>query len=602
MSFLQGNTYLKPVQVFDDSGNIISANRVVKGEFVFGDLYKYYGEDGEVTWSAETSAFIVPFTEEDTFGLNKGIIDCQVRLVLDDGSVSGSKLEKRNVYETKSKTRLTDGGAGEQTGEILTIKLLESVVIDYNDLINRPSINGVVLEGNKTTEDLGLVSEESDPTVPQYVKAITQENIRDWSNKANKSDIPAKVSQLQNDARYLKSVPDEYVTEAELSSAVKDKASVGYVDKKVADLVNGAPETLDTLGEVASALQNNKSVVDALNSAIGNKANKSELKDYALKSELPTKTSQLINDSKFITLEDVPEQEVDLDNYYTKEEVDAKFGGAGENLLKVSPVITEEKVFESGQGGEVLIELKDVDNNYYCPEIEIGKKYMTEYKVNGIKYIKESVAIDFNLINPDIPDNYAFVLGVKLIDGQSGSDFYFDNGSFVIQGIYADNYSVVTVYGNYSENGYTIPSVELISVTDVESGAKYFTKEETKAYVQEQIDNLPDVDTTELENKVTSMNKLRMCFRYFNDENLSINNDGTAKFDITVKSAFSNLFTDNKGNQQEIFYTPGSSRIITDSIFNKLITDFINPIILETKTNTTQIGDINTALENILGV
>ena len=52
---------------------------------------------------------------------------------------------------------------------------------------------------------------------------------------------------------------------------------VGYVDKKVADLVGTAPETLDTLEELAAALKNNAGVVDTLNNAIGQKADKSAL-------------------------------------------------------------------------------------------------------------------------------------------------------------------------------------------------------------------------------------------------------------------------------------------------------------------------------------
>lgn len=51
-------------------------------------------------------------------------------------------------------------------------------------------------------------------------------------------------------------------------------ATEKYVDNKIAQLVNSAPETLDTLGEVAQALQENDNVVDALNSAIGNKVDK----------------------------------------------------------------------------------------------------------------------------------------------------------------------------------------------------------------------------------------------------------------------------------------------------------------------------------------
>ena len=56
---------------------------------------------------------------------------------------------------------------------------------------------------------------------------------------------------------------------------------VGYVDKKVADLVGTAPETLDTLEELAAALKNNAGVVDTLNAAIGQKADKSALDELA---------------------------------------------------------------------------------------------------------------------------------------------------------------------------------------------------------------------------------------------------------------------------------------------------------------------------------
>lgn len=45
-----------------------------------------------------------------------------------------------------------------------------------------------------------------------------------------------------------------------------------YTDQKVGQLVNGAPETLDTLKEIADAMAQNKNVVDALNAAIGTKA------------------------------------------------------------------------------------------------------------------------------------------------------------------------------------------------------------------------------------------------------------------------------------------------------------------------------------------
>lgn len=53
--------------------------------------------------------------------------------------------------------------------------------------------------------------------------------------------------------------------------------ATGYTDQKIADLINGAPSTLDTLGEIADAMSDNQDVVTALNTAIGTKANHAEM-------------------------------------------------------------------------------------------------------------------------------------------------------------------------------------------------------------------------------------------------------------------------------------------------------------------------------------
>lgn len=50
-----------------------------------------------------------------------------------------------------------------------------------------------------------------------------------------------------------------------------------YTDTKISNLINGAPTTLDTLGEIASAMEENADVVEALEEAIGTKANASDL-------------------------------------------------------------------------------------------------------------------------------------------------------------------------------------------------------------------------------------------------------------------------------------------------------------------------------------
>lgn len=54
-------------------------------------------------------------------------------------------------------------------------------------------------------------------------------------------------------------------------SITRRYATEDYVEESVANLVNSAPDTLDTLGELAAAFQENEEVVDVLNQAITTK-------------------------------------------------------------------------------------------------------------------------------------------------------------------------------------------------------------------------------------------------------------------------------------------------------------------------------------------
>lgn len=53
-----------------------------------------------------------------------------------------------------------------------------------------------------------------------------------------------------------------------------------YTDTKISALINSAPTTLDTLGEIAIAMEENEEVVTALENAIGTKANTSDLTSH----------------------------------------------------------------------------------------------------------------------------------------------------------------------------------------------------------------------------------------------------------------------------------------------------------------------------------
>ena len=165
---------------------------------------------------------------------------------------------------------------------------------------------------------------------------------------ANKNEINEKFYTKEQIDSMLESgsggTSGDYYTKSEIDTKLNSKANKtttlsGYgitdaytktqVDKKVSDLVNSAPETLDTLNELASALGNDSNFATTIATQIGNKANSSDVYN---KSEIDDLLSHKTNDSDLATvattgsyndLLDKPTSfDVDLSNYYTKSEVD----------------------------------------------------------------------------------------------------------------------------------------------------------------------------------------------------------------------------------------------------------------------------------------
>ena len=94
-------------------------------------------------------------------------------------------------------------------------------------------------------------------------------DLSDYALKSEIPTVPTKVSQLQNDKGYLTGVPSEYITESELNTK-------GYLTQVPSEYVTETE--LNTKGYLTQ------------HQDISGKANKSDI---------PTKTSQLTNDSNF---------------------------------------------------------------------------------------------------------------------------------------------------------------------------------------------------------------------------------------------------------------------------------------------------------------
>lgn len=78
---------------------------------------------------------------------------------------------------------------------------------------------------------------------------------------------------------------------SEITSSLSSAQS--YTDEKVSALVDGAPDTLDTLNELAAALKDNKDIVDTINASIALKADKSTVEELA--ETVSTDKQELLN-------------------------------------------------------------------------------------------------------------------------------------------------------------------------------------------------------------------------------------------------------------------------------------------------------------------
>lgn len=106
-------------------------------------------------------------------------------------------------------------------------------------------------------------------------------SLQDYPNNETLIGVITAIDETKADKNEIPTTP-EAVNADPVGSALESLIEAkSYADTAIAALVNSAPETLDTLGELAAAFQKNADMVATLDAAVTNKAEKSDLDNLA---------------------------------------------------------------------------------------------------------------------------------------------------------------------------------------------------------------------------------------------------------------------------------------------------------------------------------
>lgn len=363
---------------------------------------------------------------------------------------------------------------------------------------------------------------------------------------------------------FLTSIPAAYVTESELDAKgyltkhqdISHLASISYVDTKVANLINGAPQTLDTLKEIADAIKTNESVVQVLDAAIGTKANKT---DVYTKTEI----DNLIDNV-----------EVDLSNYYDKNETNTLLTEYAKTDDVYDKATVDKKLADAVTGGTIDL------NNYYTKQETYSK---TE-------------------INAKIPDVSNFITAEDLPTVPTKtSDLTNDSGYITLEEVPITDLNGYVTDAELSEYTYDKETIDQkISNADVDL-TDYYTKSEVynKTEVNDLLSNIDIPEGTSTEEIVISDTEPT------GDVDMWIDTSETTDSVITIEDApadgkvygrQNNSWTEVVSEEPDLsnYYTKGEvNGLIPTDYLTEIPAEYITETELDEKGYLTQHQDIS---------
>lgn len=159
------------------------------------------------------------------------------------------------------------------------------------------------------------------------LSAKLAEIIADLALKATKTELTDGLA-LKAEKSHTHAQADVTGLADALNERPTTSAMNTAISTAISGLIDGAPETYDTLKEIATYISTNETAMDALNAAIGNKADKATtLAGYGITDSMTaTQINKAIEDALATTTggESAADVKVALDNYKTSNDTRVK--------------------------------------------------------------------------------------------------------------------------------------------------------------------------------------------------------------------------------------------------------------------------------------
>ena len=454
-------------------------------------------------------------------------------LVNDAGYISGGELD--TTLQSSLKTINGQSIVGSGNIEIQGGGSGGSITVDSElsaDSTNPVQNSVITAEFQKVNAAVSTVN----GSIPKRTSQLTNDSgyltehqsLADYYTKEQTNNlIPVRTSQLTNDSDYVNGADVDNRIDGRIPVNVSQLANdAGYLDR---DDLNGSFKTINGESIVGSgdiAVTAGGSIaVDAELSAdstnpVQNKVITGRINELA--AAIPTKTSQLDNDSGYLT------EHQSLENYYTKEQTDSSINAVKTAIpTKTSQLTNDSGYLTEHQSLDDYYTKSQVDSSINAVKTAIPTKtsqltndsgYLTEHQSLAEYYTKSQVDSSINAVRNAIPVNVSqlnndsgYLTEHQSLDGYAKisaiptktSQLTNDSG-YLTEHQSLDNYYTKTQVDssiNAVKDAIPVNVSQLTNdsgyLTEHQSLADYYTKTQTDAKIDEKISAAGPVNETD---------------------------------------------------------------------------------------------------------